>query len=62
MRLYYWIRAKYRRWNYKRKYGINIEDALLEYGRKVILTEAIVLKCCGKSPSDCVCMEVDDEA
>lgn len=60
MRLYYWIRAKYRRWNYKRKYGINIEDGLLEYGRKVIITETVVLKCCGKSAFDCVCMEIND--
>ncbi len=42
MKLYYWIRAKYRAWRYKRKYGINIEDALLEYGKHVLLTEDIV--------------------
>jgi hypothetical protein len=39
MGLYYWIKTKYRIWNYKRKYGINIENVLVEYGRKVILTE-----------------------
>lgn len=38
-RLFYWIRAKYRQWNYKRKYGISIDEAMMEYGRHVILTE-----------------------
>lgn len=36
---FYKIRAKWRAWNYKRKYGINIEDGILEYGKHVLLTE-----------------------
>lgn len=55
MRLFYWIRAKYRAWNYKRKYGISIHEAMLEYGRRVIITEQVVVKCCGKSAFDCEC-------
>lgn len=39
MRLFYWIRAKFREWNYKRKYGITIEEGMLEYGMNVLLTE-----------------------
>lgn len=39
-RLFYWLRAKFQRWNYKRKYGINIEDGIKDYGRYVRLTES----------------------
>lgn len=39
MRWWYWVRAKFQRWNYKRKYGISIDDAMMEYGKNVILTE-----------------------
>lgn len=39
MRLYYWLRAKFQRWNYKRKYGLCIDEAVKEYGRWVKITE-----------------------
>ncbi|HEY3526780.1 MAG TPA: hypothetical protein VGK47_11320 [Nitrososphaeraceae archaeon] len=39
MRIYYWIRAKFQRWNYKRKYGFDIDEAMKEYGRNIILKE-----------------------
>lgn len=39
MRILYWIRSKFREWNYKRKYGITIEEGMLEYGRNIILTK-----------------------
>lgn len=37
-RWYYKLRAMFRAWNYKRKYGISIDEAMLEYGRRVELT------------------------
>jgi hypothetical protein len=39
MRLFYYLRAKFREWNYKRKYGISIYDALECYGKNVLLTK-----------------------
>ena len=38
---FYILRAKYRAWNYKRKYGINIEDGILEYGKRCVLNEQV---------------------
>jgi hypothetical protein len=34
------LKSRYRAWNYKRKYGINIEEGLLPFGREVLLTPA----------------------
>jgi len=43
MRLFYWLRAKFREWNYKRKYGMTPGEALEEYyGKRVIITEDVV--------------------
>jgi hypothetical protein len=39
MRLFYYLRAKFRAWNYKRKYGISIDEAMKEYGKFVLLSE-----------------------
>jgi hypothetical protein len=39
MRLFYWIRAKFRIWNYKRKYGISIDEAMKHYGKYVTIHE-----------------------
>ncbi len=39
MRLFYRIRAIFRRWNYKRKYGIDIDEAMKWYGRNILITE-----------------------
>ena len=41
MRFFYWIRAKFREWNYKRKYGISIDEAMKEYGKYIILSEKV---------------------
>lgn len=41
MRIYYWLRAKFQRWNYKRKYGISVDEAMLEYGKHVIISEKL---------------------
>lgn len=37
MRLFYWLIAKFRAWNYKRKYGIPIEEGVREYGQFCVL-------------------------
>ncbi len=39
MRFIYKIRAMYRRWNYKRKYGKDIDTAICEFGKYCIITE-----------------------
>jgi len=57
-RIFYWLRAKYRAWSYKRKYGVDIHEAICEYGKKVILTEEVVSKCHCKKKIDCVCTEI----
>ena len=36
-RLFYSIIAKFKAWNYKRKYGIDIEEGIREYGKYVLL-------------------------
>lgn len=38
-RIYYFLRAKYQRISYRIKYGIDIDEAMKEYGRNVIITE-----------------------
>lgn len=38
-RLYYHLKAKFYRWNYKRKYGKDLHEAITEYGKYIILTE-----------------------
>jgi hypothetical protein len=39
MRFFYKIRSIFRRWNYKRKYGMDIEEGVRWYGKHVVLTE-----------------------
>lgn len=39
MRLYYFLRGKFREWNYKRKYGVSIHEALNDYGKYMVLSE-----------------------
>jgi hypothetical protein len=39
MRLYWWLRAKFKAWNYKRKYGVPIDQGIREYGKYIKLTE-----------------------
>jgi len=36
-KLYRLLKWAYKRWDYKRKFGIPIEQGILEYGRHVIL-------------------------
>ncbi len=39
IRFFYYLRARFRAWNYKRKYGISIEEAMLWYGRNILINE-----------------------
>lgn len=39
MRLFWYLRALFKAWNYKRKFGMDISEGVREYGRWIILTE-----------------------
>lgn len=39
IRLYYTLRAKWKRWNFKRKYGRDIDEVVMEYGKDIKLTD-----------------------
>lgn len=41
MTLYYTIKLFFIRWRYKRKYGIDIDTAIEEYGKYCVLTAEV---------------------
>lgn len=40
LRWYYMVRSRYAAWRYFRKYGISIDEAVMEYGKYVLIVES----------------------